>query len=407
MLDAVILNMTVRGRIAECGMVSQYKLKEPEGVHKRVRREGFAVFDYYHLFAILRLGAATNQTREDNVDLLKEKLGFDEAFNYKEEGDELEATLKRYFPQGIDIYFDNVGGKTLDAVLVNMRDHGRIAACGMISQYNVGVEESEGVQNLMQVVLKRITLKGFNVNDYIHLYEDYLDYVLPYIRQGKIVYMQDIAQGHLDAAPSLLIGLFSESVRENQKAMASGGNGEELMVKNKQVLAKDYITGNPRESDMYLTTATTKLKLPAEEEEAAVLVKNLYLSCDPYMRGVKNLNLVALSFLLPTLAGSDDKVEILKNKLGFDEAFNYKSQGDLDAALKSTISMNQKGSQPDGVVLKRIRMEGFTVLENYHLIQASWTPSCLISDWARLLMWNISFKAFTMALLLLPTFSRV
>nr|XP_048326074.1 2-alkenal reductase (NADP(+)-dependent)-like [Ziziphus jujuba var. spinosa]XP_048326076.1 2-alkenal reductase (NADP(+)-dependent)-like [Ziziphus jujuba var. spinosa]XP_048326077.1 2-alkenal reductase (NADP(+)-dependent)-like [Ziziphus jujuba var. spinosa] len=146
---------------------------------------------------------------KEKVDLLKEKLGFDEAFNYKEEGGELEATLKRYFPQGIGIYFDNVGGKTLDAVLVNMRDHGRIAACGMISQYNVGVEELEGVKTLMQVVLKRITLKGFNVNDYIHLYEDYLDFVLPYIRQGKIVYMQDIAHGHLDAAPSLLIGLFS------------------------------------------------------------------------------------------------------------------------------------------------------------------------------------------------------
>lgn len=143
------------------------------------------------------------------MDLLKEKLGFDEAFNYKEEEDQLEATLKRYFPQGIDIYFENVGGKTLDAVLVNMRYHGRIAACGMISQYNLGLQELEGVKNLMQLVLKRITLKGFNVTDYFHLYDDYLDFVLPYIRQGKIVYKQDIAQGHLDAAPSLLIGLFS------------------------------------------------------------------------------------------------------------------------------------------------------------------------------------------------------
>ncbi|KAH7545875.1 hypothetical protein FEM48_Zijuj01G0139900 [Ziziphus jujuba var. spinosa] len=183
--------------------------------------------------------------------------------------------------------------------------------------------------------------------------------------------------------------------------MASGGNGEELMVKNKQVLAKDYITGNPRESDMYLTTATTKLKLPAEEEEAAVLVKNLYLSCDPYMRGVKNPEPGRPH------AGSDDKVEILKNKLGFDEAFNYKSQGDLDAALKRyfpqgidiyfenvggkmldavLLNMRDHGRiavcgmisqydlhESEGVrnlmelVLKRIRMEGFTVLENYHL----------------------------------------
>ncbi|BBH08642.1 alkenal reductase [Prunus dulcis] len=70
------------------------------------------------------------------VDLLKNKFGFDEAFNYKDEPD-LDAALKRYFPEGIDIYFDNVGGKMLDAVLLNMKMNGRIAACGMISQYNL------------------------------------------------------------------------------------------------------------------------------------------------------------------------------------------------------------------------------------------------------------------------------
>ncbi|PQQ03380.1 2-alkenal reductase (NADP(+)-dependent) [Prunus yedoensis var. nudiflora] len=75
------------------------------------------------------------------VDLLKNKFGFDEAFNYKDEPD-LDAALKRYFPEGIDIYFDNVGGKMLDAVLLNMRMNGRIAGCGMISQYNL--EQPEG-----------------------------------------------------------------------------------------------------------------------------------------------------------------------------------------------------------------------------------------------------------------------
>ncbi|MCD9559057.1 hypothetical protein HAX54_016786 [Datura stramonium] len=60
-------------------------------------------------------------------ELLKNKFGFDEAFNYKEEQD-LSAALKRYSPDGIDIYFENVGGKMLDAVLLNMRIHGRIAA---------------------------------------------------------------------------------------------------------------------------------------------------------------------------------------------------------------------------------------------------------------------------------------
>ncbi|KAG5569327.1 hypothetical protein H5410_059093 [Solanum commersonii] len=88
---------------------------------------------------------------KEKVDLLKNKFGFDEAFNYKEEKD-LVAALKRYFPNGIDIYFENVGGKMLDAVLVNMKLRGRIAVCGMISQYNL--EKTEGVHNLFCLITK-------------------------------------------------------------------------------------------------------------------------------------------------------------------------------------------------------------------------------------------------------------
>ncbi|XP_034686801.1 2-alkenal reductase (NADP(+)-dependent)-like [Vitis riparia] len=142
---------------------------------------------------------------KEKVDLLKNKFGFDEAFNYKEEQD-LEACLKRYFPEGIDIYFENVGGKMLDAVLVNMRLHGRIAACGMISQYNL--EEPEGVRNLFTIVTKRIRMEGFIVFDYYHLYPKFLDLIMPYIREGKIVYVEDIAEG-LENAPTALIGLYS------------------------------------------------------------------------------------------------------------------------------------------------------------------------------------------------------
>ncbi|KAI3459857.1 hypothetical protein Pfo_016520 [Paulownia fortunei] len=142
---------------------------------------------------------------KDKVDLLKKKFGFDDAFNYKEEPD-LNAALKRYFPDGIDIYFENVGGKMLDAVLLNMRLHGRIAACGMISQYNL--EEPEGVRNLFCLVTKRIRMEGFLVFDYYHLYPKYVDMVLPLIKEGKITYAEDIAEG-LESAPGALIGLFS------------------------------------------------------------------------------------------------------------------------------------------------------------------------------------------------------
>ncbi|XP_074281314.1 2-alkenal reductase (NADP(+)-dependent)-like [Silene latifolia] len=149
------------------------------------------------------VGSAGSQ---EKVDLLKNKFGFDEAFNYKEEED-LDATLKRYFPEGIDIYFENVGGKMLDAVLPNMRLHGRIPVCGLISQYNL--IEPEGVHNLFHLVSKRIRMEGFLVFDYYpHLYGKYMEMILPHIKEGTISYVEDIVEG-LENAPAALIGLFS------------------------------------------------------------------------------------------------------------------------------------------------------------------------------------------------------
>ena len=111
----------------------------------------------------------------------------------------------RCFPEGIDIYFDNVGGKMLDAVLLNMKMHGRIAVCGMISQYNL--DKREGVHNLINIILKRVRMEGFLVSDYYHLYPKFLEMVLPLIREGKIKYVEDIAEG-LENAPAALVGLF-------------------------------------------------------------------------------------------------------------------------------------------------------------------------------------------------------
>nr|UWL85802.1 pulegone-reductase [Schizonepeta tenuifolia]WBW02126.1 pulegone reductase [Schizonepeta tenuifolia]7VR2_A Chain A, (-)-pulegone reductase PR1292 from Nepeta tenuifolia [Schizonepeta tenuifolia]7VR2_B Chain B, (-)-pulegone reductase PR1292 from Nepeta tenuifolia [Schizonepeta tenuifolia]7VR4_A Chain A, (-)-pulegone reductase PR1294 from Nepeta tenuifolia in complex with NADPH [Schizonepeta tenuifolia] len=142
---------------------------------------------------------------KDKVDMLKNKFGFDDAFNYKEEHD-LDAALKRYFPEGIDIYFDNVGGKMLDAVLPNMKTKGRIATCGMISQYNL--DEAEGVRNLFCIMTKQIRMQGYLVYYYRHLYPKLFDLVVPLLRQGKINYVEDVAEG-LESAPAALIGLFS------------------------------------------------------------------------------------------------------------------------------------------------------------------------------------------------------
>ncbi|KAL0004207.1 hypothetical protein SO802_011768 [Lithocarpus litseifolius] len=145
--------------------------------------------------------AGTNQ----KVDLLKNKLGFDEAFNYKEEPD-LDAALKRYFSQGIDIYFDNVGGDMLDAALPNMRIHGRIAVCGAASQ--LGLSMPQGIHNLFNLISKSVKMEGFVQHNYLHLYPRFLEHVIGYYKQGKIVYIEDMHEG-LESAPAAFVGLFS------------------------------------------------------------------------------------------------------------------------------------------------------------------------------------------------------
>lgn len=101
--------------------------------------------------------------------------------------------------------FENVGGKILDAVLLNMRIVGRISVCGMISQYNL--EYPEGVHNLLQLIVKRISMEGFLVPNYDHLYLKFLELVLPYIEEGKVIYVKDIADG-LEIGLAALVGLF-------------------------------------------------------------------------------------------------------------------------------------------------------------------------------------------------------
>ncbi|XP_071720922.1 2-alkenal reductase (NADP(+)-dependent)-like [Rutidosis leptorrhynchoides] len=162
---------------------------------------GQLVGQFAKLFGCYVVGSAGTT---EKVDLLKNKLGFDDAFNYKEEKC-LDTALKRYFPNGIDIYFDNVGGKMLDAVLLNMRLNGRIAACGMVSQYN---EQGDGVRNLFNIITKSVRMQGFHVTQYYHMYPKYLEMIMPLIKEGTICYIEDIAKG-LENAPGAFVGLFS------------------------------------------------------------------------------------------------------------------------------------------------------------------------------------------------------
>uniref|UniRef100_A0A0E0BQK0 Enoyl reductase (ER) domain-containing protein n=1 Tax=Oryza glumipatula TaxID=40148 RepID=A0A0E0BQK0_9ORYZ len=154
---------------------------------------------------------------DEKVNLLKSKFGFDDAFNYKKEQN-LEAALRRCIPGGIDIYYENVGGKMLDAVLPNMRLGGRIVACGMISQYNL--EQPEGVRNLYYIVTKRLRMEGFHVFDHYGTYYRFEEEMAGYLKEEKVSYVEDVVEG-LDAAPAALIRLFtSRSVGKQLVAVA-------------------------------------------------------------------------------------------------------------------------------------------------------------------------------------------
>lgn len=93
----------------------------------------------------------------------------------------------------------------LDAVLLNMRNHGRIAVCGLISQYNL--KQQEGVHNLFCIITKRIRMQGFIEPDHRHSYPLFLELAIQYIKEGKLVYVEDVAEG-IEKAPNALVGLF-------------------------------------------------------------------------------------------------------------------------------------------------------------------------------------------------------
>ncbi|XP_071729521.1 2-alkenal reductase (NADP(+)-dependent)-like [Rutidosis leptorrhynchoides] len=147
------------------------------------------------------VGCAGSQKK---VTMLKEKLGFDEAFNYKEETD-LHLALQRYFPDGIDIYFDNVGAKMLEAAVANMKLHGRVSVCGVISEYTDSGKRA--APDMLSVIYKRIAIKGFLSGDYLNLFPEFLSTTIDQIRSGKMHVLEDVSIG-LENVPPAFVGLF-------------------------------------------------------------------------------------------------------------------------------------------------------------------------------------------------------
>ena len=143
---------------------------------------------------------------DEKCDWLVKEARCDKAINYKKCG-KLDAAVRAAFPQGIDVYFENVGGAHLDAALANMRPKGRIAVCGMIAQYNA-TELPPGPSNIIAVIPLRLTIKGFLVGDYANLMPDFLREMGAWAKAGKLKWKETIVDG-IENAPKAFIGLFT------------------------------------------------------------------------------------------------------------------------------------------------------------------------------------------------------
>ena len=145
---------------------------------------------------------------DDKVNQLMKEFGFDHAFNYKT-ADPL-TELRKGAAKGIDVYFENVGGKQLEAALTHMRLNGRIPVCGMIAHYNDDGTATAGPRNLTEMIYKFITMKGFVVSAFMDQQPQFLKDMSGWIKSGKMKYHETIADG-IENAPNAFIGLFSGS----------------------------------------------------------------------------------------------------------------------------------------------------------------------------------------------------
>ena len=141
---------------------------------------------------------------DEKIQFLTKELGFEGGFNYKESADYF-ASLRELCPNGIDIYFDNVGGAITDAAVRLLNTRARIGVCGQISQYNL--EEPEmGPRWLGQLTLKQARAEGFQVTQFAERYEEGYKQLGTWLRQNRLRYREDVVEG-LENAPQAFIGM--------------------------------------------------------------------------------------------------------------------------------------------------------------------------------------------------------
>jgi NADPH-dependent curcumin reductase CurA len=133
------------------------------------------------------------------------ELGFDAAIDYRIE--DVRARLKELCPDGIDVYWDNVGGEILEAAIGRLAVHARVVFCGAISSYNAS-SPPPGPRNFIQLLIRRARLEGFLVFDYVDRIDEAMAELIPLVQSGRLRYREDVREG-LDSAPAALGDLFT------------------------------------------------------------------------------------------------------------------------------------------------------------------------------------------------------
>ena len=148
-----------------------------------------------------------------------DELGFDAAIDYK--GEDVGQALRKHCPEGIDVYFDNVGGEILDAALARLARGARVVICGAISQYN-NLENMRGPSNYMSLLVNRARMEGFVVIDYMGRMAEAMGDMGAWIAEGKLIAREDFVEG-FDSFPDALAKLFAgENV--GKLVLALGGD---------------------------------------------------------------------------------------------------------------------------------------------------------------------------------------
>jgi len=143
---------------------------------------------------------------DEKVDWLTDDLGFDAAINYKTT-DDYSAALAEAAPDGVDVYFDNVGGPITDAVFPQLNLDARVAVCGQIAHYNAETVPT-GPRKLPQIIAPRAKVQGLLVSDFVTRFGEASEQLGKWVGSGKLTHRETIVEG-LENAPDAFLGLFS------------------------------------------------------------------------------------------------------------------------------------------------------------------------------------------------------